>query len=132
MDARRNSLYKRTHFFDVNYYKFVGSWAWILHRLSGLALIFYLSLHIWVINTITQGPEKFTAVMTFLGSPVFKFLEAGLWAAILFHAFNGMRVVTVDFFKGSLYHKKLFYTILAMAFILWLAGTYMLLSHMQH
>lgn len=118
-------------FFDLNYYKFIGSWAWILHRLSGLALMFYLTLHIWVINTLTKGPETFTTVTTFLSSPLFKFLEVGLWGVILYHAFNGVRVVIVDFFKGSLVHKKLFVVLIAIAFILWALGSYMLISHIQ-
>jgi succinate dehydrogenase / fumarate reductase cytochrome b subunit len=122
-------LYKRTKFFDPNYYKFVGSWAWILHRLSGLALIFYLCLHIWVINTLTLGEANFNEVMTFLGSPLFKILEAGLWGVILFHAFNGVRVVIVDFFKGSLFQKKLFFILITIAFVLWAWGSYMILSH---
>lgn len=122
-------MYKRIKLFDLNYYKFIGSWAWILHRLSGLALIFYLTLHIWVINTLTKGPDQFTKVMDFLGSPLFKVLEVGLWGVILFHAFNGIRIVVVDFFKGSLYHKKLFFALIVIAFLMWAAGSYMLLSH---
>lgn len=124
-------MYKRTKFFDLNYYKFVGSWAWILHRLSGLALIFYLTLHLWVVNTLTQGPEQFNGVMGFLGSPLFKLLEIGLWGVILFHAFNGARIVIVDFSKGSLFHKKLFYVFIAIAFIMWVAGGYFIVSHIQ-
>lgn len=124
-------MYKRTKFFDPTYYKFVGSWAWILHRLSGLALIFYLSLHLWVINTLTKGPEKFNSVMAFLNQPLFKILEVGLWGVILFHAFNGIRIVIVDFYKGSLYHKKLFYVFVFIAIVLWVAGSYMLISHIH-
>jgi succinate dehydrogenase / fumarate reductase cytochrome b subunit len=124
-------LYKRTKFFDPSYYKFIGSWAWMLHRLSGLALIFYLSLHIWVINSLTLGPDKFNEVMAFLGSPLFKFLEVGLWGVILFHAFNGVRVVIVDSFKGALFHKKLFFILITIAFVLWAAGSYMILAHIQ-
>jgi succinate dehydrogenase / fumarate reductase cytochrome b subunit len=124
-------LYKRTKFFDFNYRKFIGSWAWILHRLSGLALIFYLTLHIWIINTLTRGSEPFNEVMTFLGSPLFKFLEVGLWGVILYHAFNGIRVVIVDFAKGSLFHKKLFFILTAIAFILWVAGSVVILTHIQ-
>jgi succinate dehydrogenase / fumarate reductase cytochrome b subunit len=124
-------MYKRTKVFDLNYYKFIGSWAWILHRLSGLALIFYLTLHIWVINTLTMGPEKFDGVTQFLSSPLFKLLEVGLWGVILYHAFNGIRVVIVDFFKGSLAHKKLFAALIVIAFVLWALGSYMLISHIQ-
>lgn len=124
-------MYKRTKFFDPNYYKFIGSWAWMLHRLSGLALIFYLSLHIWVINSLTYGPDTFNKVMTFLGSPLFKILEVGLWGVILFHAFNGVRVVIVDFFKGSLVHKKLFFILITIAFVMWAWGSYIILSHIR-
>ncbi|MCK4762127.1 MAG: succinate dehydrogenase, cytochrome b556 subunit [Candidatus Aminicenantes bacterium] len=124
-------MYKRTKFFDFSYYKFVGSWAWILHRLSGLALVLYLSLHLWVINTLTRGPEQFNKVMTFLNSPLFKFLEVGLWGVILFHAFNGIRVVLIDFSKGSLFHKKLFYILITTAFILWAASSYVILTHIH-
>ena len=124
-------MYKRTKFFDLNYYKFVGSWAWILHRLAGLALIFYLSAHIWVINTLAKGASEFNAVMKILNSPLFKYLEVGLWGVILFHAFNGIRIVIVDFFKGSLYQKKLFFIMITLAFVLWALGSYMLLSHIH-
>lgn len=122
-------MYKRKKIFDLDYYKFIGSWAWILHRLSGLALIFYLSVHIWVINNLTKGPEEFNSVMNLLNSPLFKFLEVGLWGIILFHAFNGIRIVFVDFFKGSLFHKKLFFVLILIAFILWALGSYQLISH---
>ncbi|MFC2155453.1 succinate dehydrogenase, cytochrome b556 subunit [Acidobacteriota bacterium] len=124
-------MYKRTKFFDFNYRKFIGSWAWILHRLSGLALIFYLTLHIWIINTLTRGSDSFNEVMTFLNSPLFKFLEVGLWGVILYHAFNGIRVVIVDFAKGSLHHKKLFFILTAIAFILWAAGSFVILTHIH-
>ncbi len=125
-------LYKRTKIFDFNYRKFTGSWAWILHRLSGLALIFYLALHIWVINTLTRGAEHFDKIMNFLGSPLFKFLEVGLWGVILYHAFNGVRIVIVDFSKGSLIHKKLYYILIAAAFILWAAGSFLILTHLHN
>jgi succinate dehydrogenase / fumarate reductase cytochrome b subunit len=124
-------LYKRTNFFDLDYYKFVGSWAWILHRLSGLGLIFYLTLHIWVINTLTGGEKTFNDVAAFLNSPLFKLLEVGLWGIILFHAFNGVRIVIVDFFKGSLFHKKLFFVMIAAAFVLWAMGSYLLIAHIK-
>jgi succinate dehydrogenase / fumarate reductase cytochrome b subunit len=67
--------------------------------------------------------------MTFLNTPLFKLLEVGLWGVILFHAFNGVRIVIVDFFNGSLVHKKLFIIFIAAAFVLWALGSFMLLRH---
>jgi succinate dehydrogenase / fumarate reductase cytochrome b subunit len=124
-------LYKRTRFYDFTYYNFIGSWAWVLHRLAGLALIFYLCLHIWVINSLTHGEAVFNQVMLFLNGVPFKLLETGLWGVILFHAFNGVRIVIVDFFKGSLLQKKLFIVLIAAAFFLWALGSYLILQHVQ-
>jgi len=124
-------LYKRTKLYDLSYYNFIGTWAWILHRLSGLALVFYITMHIWIINTLTQGPEKFNAVMVFLNSPFFKYLEVALWGVILFHAFNGVRILLIDFFKGSFRQKKIFIILIAIAFLLWAFGSYIIISHIQ-
>ncbi len=122
-------MYRKTQWYDLSYYNFVGAWAWILHRLSGLALIFYLTLHIWVINNLTKGPEHFNRVMLFLNAPLFKLLEVGLWGVILYHAFNGVRIVIVDFFQGSLFQKKWFFLLIAIAFLLWATGSALILSH---
>ena len=122
-------MYKRTRFYDFTYYNFIGSWAWILHRLAGLALIFYLCLHIWVINSLTYGEADVQQRHDLPEQPPFKLLEVGLWGVILFHAFNGVRIVIVDFFKGSLAQKKLFVVLIAVAFVLWALGSYLILSH---
>lgn len=124
-------LYRRTKGYDLSYYNFIGTWAWIFHRLSGLVLVFYITLHIWVINTLTGGPDKFNRVMTFLNSPLFKYLEVGLWGMILFHAFNGIRILIVDFFHGSGIQKKLFFILAAVAFGLWLAGSAVIVLHIH-
>jgi succinate dehydrogenase / fumarate reductase cytochrome b subunit len=74
----------------------LGTLAWILHRLSGLALIFYMLLHIWVIHHLVVGEKSFDVVMEFLGTPLFKFLEIGLVGVIMYHLFNGLRVTLID------------------------------------
>ncbi len=122
-------MYRQNKIYDVSYHNFLGSWAWLLHRLSGLALIFYLTLHIWVISHLAQGAESFNAMMDFLNTPLFKILEVGLWGVILFHAFNGLRVAIVDFGHGALAHKKWFVILIGFAFLLWAAGSAMILMH---
>jgi len=104
--------------------------AWLLHRLSGLALTFYLCLHIYVIHSLTYGPERFNAMMKFLGSPLFKALEIGLFGVILYHAFNGIRVIIIDFWGGSRIQKQLFYILMAVAALLFLAGAARMIGHL--
>ena len=105
-----------------------GMFAWVLFRLTGLALVGYLAMHIMVISNL-HDPDKFDAAMSFLGSWKFRMLELGLFFAVLYHALNGIRVFIVDFFNGSLYQAKLFWALAVVGVILFAAGAYPILSH---
>ena len=96
----------------------LGTLAWILHRLSGLALIFYLLLHVWVIHHLINGPKSFDEIMQSFNTPLFKFLEIGLVGVILYHLFNGLRITLID--MGVLVERQKL--LFAIAVILWLAS----------
>ena len=49
--------------------------------------------------------------------------------AFVYHATNGLRVVWMDFFGGSRYHKKLFAGTLVVAGVLFVAGAIPMLQH---
>lgn len=105
-----------------------GMFAWVLFRLTGLALVGYLAMHIMIISNL-HDPEKFDKAMKFLGSWQFRVLELGLFFAVLYHALNGVRIFIVDFFNGSLYQAKLFWALAVVGVILFAAGAYPILSH---
>jgi len=86
----------------------LGVWAFWLHRLSGLAIIFYLLMHILVISTIVGGQANFNNAMTFLKSPIFVLLEMGLIGCITLHGLNGIRVVLFDLGMGIKRQKEIF------------------------
>lgn len=108
-----------------------GMLAWLLFRITGLALVLYLVMHIHVISSL-HDPDKFDKTMAFLGSWQFRILEIGLLAAILVHSMNGVRIFLIDFWNGSLYQAKLFWILLAIGFILLVAGGYPIFSHAIH
>ena len=45
--------------------------------------------------------------------PFFKIVELALLAAIVYHTFNGIRILVIDFAQGSKYHKPLFWGAIA-------------------
>ena len=75
---------------NLSYKKDSGSWAWILHRFTGIALIGYLFLHIYSLSPLTEGEVAFNNKMATFASPVFMIIEWLLFAFVLFHALNGM------------------------------------------
>ena len=106
----------------------LGTAAWILHRLSGLGLIFYLLLHIWVIHHLIGGKESFDGVMQFFNNPLFKFLEIGLVGVILYHLWNGLRVTLVDIGFMVERQKTMFGTVVVIWLVTWGIVTYAMLT----
>jgi len=105
----------------MRFHWYTGQVAWVLHRVSGLAIVLYLVIHIYSISALSN-PEKFDAEMQFYAHPLFRLGEIGLLAACVFHALNGLRVLLVDFGNGARYHKQLFYAVLVLSVIVITAG----------
>lgn len=101
----------------------VGMFAWILHRLTGLALVGYLVVHIWGLKAITN-PDAYNALITSYHAPIFKVGEFLLLGAVVYHALNGLRIVLIDFMGWSPNQKKLFWTLGIVAAVLFAVGGY--------
>lgn len=112
--------FRRT--FEVSYRPQPGSIAWLLHRLSGLGLVVYLALHIWTLHTLTEGKEAFEAHVQVFKLPIMGISILGLWAAILFHALNGLRLMLVDFLGLSRRQKPLLWGVVALTAVGLAAG----------
>jgi len=87
----------------------VGTWAWFLHRLTGVILVIYLFMHLFVLSSSLGGGENFNKWLSTVQNPVFHFLEIGLAAVVAFHLLNGLRITITDFFFVTKAHKTIFW-----------------------
>ncbi len=113
----------------VKYRIQAGMLAFYMHRLSGLALLFYLILHILSMGHLAQGPEHFNAYMAKYNTPVFKLAEIALFAPVLFHALNGLRIILVDLLDLTHLQKQMFYAVLAATAVGWLVMAFFMFQH---
>lgn len=77
-----------------------GHYAWLLHRLGGLGIMAFLLLHILDIFLVGFGPEIFGKFLILYTWPPFKIAELGLIFGVVYHAFNGVRIILVDFWPN--------------------------------
>ncbi len=56
----------------------LGFWAFLLMRVSAVAITFYLLLHIAVLSYLLKGPTVFDELMKTVQSRLFKFFELAL------------------------------------------------------
>jgi len=101
-----------------------GMWSWVLHRITGVAIYFFLLVHILDTALVRVSPEAYNAVIGAYKTPLMGVAELGLVAAVVFHAFNGLRIILVDFWGvGTRYQKALFYVVIALSVIVMVAFT---------
>lgn len=103
-------------------YTSTGFISFFLRRLTGVALAVYLFMHMWVIGSVNDGPEAFNARLALVQTPIFKLAEVALLAAVVYHAFDGIRLLIVHYFNVIDYRKSLFYAAFAVAALLTVAG----------
>ena len=103
-------------------YKSTGFISFALRRLTGVALVLYLFTHMWVIGSVNSGPEVFDARLSLVQTTFFKFAEIALLAAVVYHAFDGIRLLIVHYFDVTEYRKSLFYAAFVVSAILTIAG----------
>lgn len=89
----------------------VGMTAWLLQRVTGLLLLFYLFLHVETIHQLSAGQAAFDRQLAFYGTPFFKLLEIGLLATVILHAFNGIRLTVLDLGIAHGRQRKLFWVL---------------------
>ncbi|MES3630001.1 MAG: succinate dehydrogenase, cytochrome b556 subunit [Longimonas sp.] len=100
-----------------------GMFAWMAHRLSGVALVVYLVVHVWGLRALTDR-AAFNELIAGYHAPIFKIGEFLLLAAVVYHALNGLRIVLIDFLGWSPNQKKLFWSLGAVAVVLIGVGGY--------
>jgi len=77
-----------------------GQWSWIAHRITGVAIVLFLFVHIVDTAIVGWGPEAYDRVESVYQNWFVRLLELGLVAAVLYHALNGLRVTIIDFWPG--------------------------------
>ncbi|MGO1768578.1 MAG: succinate dehydrogenase, cytochrome b556 subunit [Microbacterium sp.] len=92
-----------------------GMWSWVLHRITGVAIFFFLLVHVLDTALIRVSPEAYDAVIGTYQNEIMGLGETALVGAIAYHAFNGLRIILIDFWsKGARYHRYLFWGVLGL------------------
>lgn len=76
-------------------------WAYLLHRLSGLALALFLPLHFWALGQALTGAAALDDFLKFADRGLFKFAEWGLVVLLSLHMAGGLRLLLIEFGPAS-------------------------------
>ena len=110
----------RTNWFRAATYRGrEGQIAWMLHRITGLGVFFFLALHIFDIFLMAFGPDVFDGLLFIYHKFFFKLtIVFGLYPGVLYHALNGMRVVIIDFWPNMGEKQAIMWRVQMVVFVL--------------
>lgn len=111
-------------------------YAFILHRITGLGILLYFLMHVFVTAPRLWGREPWDLIMHFVDKPHFVLGEYAIFACFVFHALNGLRLIfsELGLFMGVpgrpvypyetclMRQKPLFYAVMALSFVIVVVG----------
>ena len=80
-----------------------GHWSFLLHRITGLGTILFLTIHILDIAFVYFAPSLFMSAIKVYQSTLFGIGEIFLVYCVVYHGINGLRVAFFDLIKPNLW-----------------------------
>ncbi|MCB1744051.1 MAG: succinate dehydrogenase, cytochrome b556 subunit [Gammaproteobacteria bacterium] len=78
-----------------------GYWAFLVHRLSGLALAAFLPLHFLALGTALRGASGLDGMLAWTDNPLLKLAEWLLVLALAAHLAGGLRLLIAELWGWS-------------------------------
>jgi fumarate reductase subunit D len=82
-------------------------WAFIVHRVSGVALALFLPLHFWALAQALHGEARLDAFLRWTEQPLVKIGEVALVVLLAAHMAGGVRLLVIELLPWRDWHKSL-------------------------
>jgi fumarate reductase subunit D len=82
-------------------------WAFVVHRVSGLALALFLPGHFWALSQALQGAAQMDTFLAVTQQPLVKLVEFCVVLALAAHLTGGLRLLALEFLPWRDWQKSL-------------------------
>lgn len=84
-----------------------GWWAFAVHRVSGIALAFFLPVHFWALSRALEGDAALDGFLRWAQRPSVRFAEWALVVLLAAHLTGGLRILALEFLPWRDWQKSL-------------------------
>lgn len=107
-----------------------GQLSFILHRLTGLGTLLFLSIHILDTATVYFFPQLYSHAIDIYRNTFFMLLEILLVFSVIYHGVNGARIALFDLFSPAQWNiemqRRSTRWALMIAILLWLPAAFLM------
>ena len=108
-----------------------GGWAWLIQRITGLALVVILVLHIWATHFAnSESLITFSGVQMRLSTVLYILVDWLLLSFGLYHGLNGVRNIVLDYGISEGRARVVTWLLLAIGLVALVYGGYGLAAFM--
>ena len=108
----------------------VGQWSWVAHRITGVGILAFLFGHVLDTFAVGFGPELYNETVQLYKQWWFAPFEIMLIGAVIYHAFNGIRIILFDFWPHLALKQKTFaYVEFVLVAVCWAPAIYIMGKH---
>lgn len=106
-----------------------GQYAFVLHRATGIGVLFFLLVHIIDIMLIGFGRDVYDHTVSFYGRIEIIPMEVALVGAVIYHMLNGVRIMLIDFTDFGFRHERMmFWIVLVLSVVLTAPSLFIILA----
>jgi fumarate reductase subunit D len=91
-------------------------WAFLVHRISGVALALFLPLHFWALAQALQGEARLDSFLRWTEQPLVKAGELALVFLLAAHMTGGVRLLMLELLPWREWQKSLLAAATAFSF----------------
>jgi len=108
----------------------LGQYAWVLHRVTGAGIVFFLLIHIIDIMLIGFGRDVYDDAVAVYSNAFLIPLEIALVGAVFYHTLNGLRIIFLNFSNtGVRLEKQLFWAALGLTVVITAISAWIIIAH---
>lgn len=96
-------------------------WAFLVHRVSGIALALFLPVHFWALGQALEGEAKLESFLRWGDQPAVKAAEIALVVLLAAHMTGGVRLLMLEFLGWRDWQKSLLAVAAGTTFLLGVA-----------
>jgi succinate dehydrogenase / fumarate reductase cytochrome b subunit len=110
--------------------------AFLMHRISGLGTLAFLSMHILLESTAHYAPHLYDTLNSGLRHPAALVMEIFMAFLVIFHGVNGYRIAYFDLFRTKSWSlptgQQSARTTWIISILLWLPAAIIMILHSLH
>lgn len=118
----------------VSYRGREGQLSFLLHRVTGLGTLLFLTIHIVDTAMVYFYPPLYEEAVLLYQNPIFMVGEIALVFCVIFHGANGLRIAYFDLFKPKKWRidsqRQAVRWTLGLSIILWLPAAVIMFSNL--